>query len=161
MLIGPSGLGSMSQRTSRAIAGRGRKGIPCRGGHCWIGACRNNDVILWGRISDSLVFDRNVRDYVKTSNSEFCVTVESVKLQVLHGLGQVSTLDGRIKLFGRFGVERLLFCRDKQPTQQLLFLVNWGALIRLSKVNGSNCSAAQIFNENGTFSWLQHLFNKP
>ena len=54
---------------------------------------------------------------------------------------QVATSDGKIKLFGRPGVERTLYSSAKYPfaTKQLLFLNNRGVLVRVAKVNEHAC----------------------
>jgi hypothetical protein len=58
---------------------------------------------------------------------------------------QVSTTDGRVKIFGREGVERTLRCGSGAPhpaARQLLFLVNRGAVLRVDEVGinrGQSC----------------------
>ncbi|CAD7704413.1 unnamed protein product [Ostreobium quekettii] len=61
-------------------------------------------------------------------------TADALAYEAVQRLLAVGTLDGRIKLLGGSGVESLLFCKDRQPTQQLLFLTNRGGLLRLSKL---------------------------
>ena len=67
---------------------------------------------------------------------------------------QVGTQDGRVKVFGQYGVESLLSSARTEPTAVLTFLPNSGALLRLTQVlsHRTQCNGANIggcLDQNG------------
>lgn len=49
---------------------------------------------------------------------------------------QVSTSDGRIKIIGHEGVEKTIRAADHTGTRHIQFLVNKGAVLRVTEVQG-------------------------
>jgi hypothetical protein len=54
--------------------------------------------------------------------------------------GQVCTTDGRVKVFGREGVECMFASPGQCPTRQLCFLEGKGALLRVTQVHPARLS---------------------
>ena len=66
------------------------------------------------------------------------VTADACAYEPIQRLLAVGTSDGRIKIFGREGVERvLLSTRGARATRQLQFLFNRGVLLRLCRVSAA------------------------
>ena len=53
---------------------------------------------------------------------------------------QVSTSDGRIKIIGHEGVEKTIRAADHTGTRHIQFLVNKGAVLRVTEVQVRDCS---------------------
>eukprot|EP00879_Flechtneria_rotunda_P011333 GHRR01011838.1.p1 GENE.GHRR01011838.1~~GHRR01011838.1.p1 ORF type:complete len:1352 (+),score=605.93 GHRR01011838.1:400-4455(+) len=58
---------------------------------------------------------------------------DSLDYDPVQRLLAVGTQDGRIQVIGRDGVEQALSCRSHEATQQLLFLINRGGIVRLNQ----------------------------
>ena len=66
-------------------------------------------------------------------------TADSLAYEPIQQLLAVGTSEGRIKLIGKQGVEKTLQSASKRPyaTRQLLFLPNYGVLVRVSEVSSA------------------------
>lgn len=86
-----------------------------------------------------LLVPESIRDEAEFLLSESGIpgsTVDSCAYDPLQKLLALGTSDGRVKLFGKLGIEKTLYssARKVSGTRQLLFLPSRGVLLRIAKV---------------------------